>query len=57
MSQKNIVLEQFSENERKSLSDKKDRGGQKLAPDEECVAYLPIVQRGVDHSPYYKTSG
>ena len=57
MNRKNLVLEQFSENERKQLSEKKDGKNHQLAPNEECVGYLPIIQRGNDYSPYYKTSG
>ena len=59
MSQKDLVLQQFSENERKNLSKKRDDDNKKeqLAANEECVGYLPIIQRGTDYSPYYKTSG
>ena len=57
MGQKNIVLQQFSEKERKHLSEEKDGSNQQLAPDESCVGYLPIIQRGMDYSPYYMTSG
>ena len=57
MSQKNLMLQQFSERERKRLCQEKDCDDQQLAPDEECVGYLPMIQRGVDYSPYYKTSG
>jgi hypothetical protein len=57
MHQKNMVLQQFSEKERKSLSEKKDGSNKQLAPNESCVGYLPIIQRGIDYSPYYMTSG
>ena len=57
MNQKNLVLQQFSERERKRLCKEKDCDDQQLAPDEECVGYLPMIQRGVYYSPYYKTSG
>ena len=57
MNQKNIVLQQFGEKERRSLSEKKDTSNEQLAPDEACVGYLPIIQRGIDYSPYYMTSG
>ena len=58
MTQKNLELQQFSEKERKRLSMIKDATNQaKLAPNQELVGYLPIIQRGNDYSPYYKTSG
>ena len=58
MIQKNLVLQQFSEKERTHLSMKKDgTKDKKLAPDQELVGYLPVIQRGNDYSPYYKTSG
>ena len=58
MVQKNLVLQQFSEKERKHLSMKKDgTKDKKLAPDQELVGYLPVILRGNDYSPYYKTSG
>lgn len=58
MVQKNLDLQQFSEKERKRLSMIKDATNhEKLAPDQELVGYLPIIQRGNDYSPYYKTSG
>ena len=58
MVQKNLDLQQFSEKERKRLSMIKDAtSNEKLAPDQELVGYLPIIQRGNDYSPYYKTSG
>ena len=57
MVQKNLDLQQFSEKERKRLSMiKDDASHEKLAPDQELVGYLPIIQRGNDYSPYYKTS-
>ena len=58
MIQKNLVLQQFSERERTLLSEKRDgTKDKKLAPDQELVGYLPVIQRGNDYSPYYKTSG
>ena len=58
MIQKNLVLQQFSEKERTHLSMKRDgTSHKKLAPDQELVGYLPVIQRGKDYSPYYKTSG
>ena len=57
MTRKNLALQQFSEKERKNLSEKKDGKNGQFAPDEERVGYLPIIQRGNDYSPYYKTSG
>ena len=58
MVQKNLDLQQFSEKERKRLSMTKEAtSNEKLAPDQELVGYLPIIQRGNDYSPYYKTSG
>ena len=57
MNQKNLVLQQFSERERKRLSQEIKCDDQQLAPDEGCVGYVPMIQSGVDYSPYYKTSG
>ena len=57
MHQKNMVLQQFGERERKILSEKKDGTNKQLAPNEACVGYLPIIHRGIDYSPYYMTSG
>ena len=57
MAQKNLELQQFSEKERKRLSMKRDANNMQLAPNQELVGYLPIIQRGNDYSSYYKTSG
>ena len=51
-----MVLQHFSEKERKSLSEKND-GKKQIAPNEASVGYLPIIHRGIDYSPYYMTSG
>jgi len=51
----NRSLQQFCEDERKRLSVELD-GGEELAPHQEIMEYLSIIQRGNDISPYYKTS-
>ena len=57
MVQKNLELQQFSEKERKRLSMIRETTNKQKAPNQELVGYLPIIQRGNDYSPYYKTSG
>ena len=53
----NRSLQQFSEDERKRLSAFFDKDKtEPLAPDQETVEYLAIIQRGNDISPYYKSS-